>query len=90
MTARSAQLLGLALAIGAPLAVPLLLGCDTGVFAAGTTIGVSGLRGFRAIRLFQNPSGWTPHYTQSGVDRNFQPVCFGPAYIRPAEPIARM
>src|SRR3954465_6820872 len=38
----------------------------------------------RAIRLFQDSSGWTPHYTQSGVDRGFQPVCFGPAYIPPA------
>ena len=37
----------------------------------------------RAIRLFQDPSGWTPHYTQSGVDRGFQPVCFGPAYFAP-------
>jgi 1,2-dihydroxy-3-keto-5-methylthiopentene dioxygenase len=35
----------------------------------------------RAIRLFQNPSGWTPHYTDSGVDRGFQPLCFGPAYV---------
>jgi 1,2-dihydroxy-3-keto-5-methylthiopentene dioxygenase len=38
----------------------------------------------RAIRLFQDRSGWTPHYTQSGVDRGFQPVCFGPAYFPPA------
>jgi 1,2-dihydroxy-3-keto-5-methylthiopentene dioxygenase len=38
----------------------------------------------RAIRLFQDPSGWTPHYTQTGVDRGFQPICFGPAYIPPA------
>lgn len=38
----------------------------------------------RAIRLFQDSSGWTPHYTHSGVDRGFQPVCFGPAYLRPA------
>jgi 1,2-dihydroxy-3-keto-5-methylthiopentene dioxygenase len=44
-----------------------------------------GERRIRAIRLFQDPSGWTPHYTQSGVDREFQPVCFGPAYIRPAD-----
>jgi 1,2-dihydroxy-3-keto-5-methylthiopentene dioxygenase len=43
-----------------------------------------GERRIRAIRLFQDPSGWTPHYTQSGVDRDFQPVCFGPAYIHPA------
>ena len=38
-------------------------------------------RRIRAIRLFQNPAGWTPHYTQSGVDKNYQPVCLGPAYI---------
>ena len=37
----------------------------------------------RAIRLFQDPSGWTPHYTNSAVDRNFEPVCLGPAYIPP-------
>jgi 1,2-dihydroxy-3-keto-5-methylthiopentene dioxygenase len=40
-------------------------------------------RQIRAIRLFQNPSGWTPYYTESGVDRNFQPTCFGPSYIAP-------
>jgi 1,2-dihydroxy-3-keto-5-methylthiopentene dioxygenase len=38
-------------------------------------------RRIRAIRLFQDPSGWTPHYTGTGVDRQFQPVCFGPAYF---------
>jgi 1,2-dihydroxy-3-keto-5-methylthiopentene dioxygenase len=38
-------------------------------------------RRIRAIRLFQDPAGWTPHYTQSGVDRGFQPLCFGPAYF---------
>jgi 1,2-dihydroxy-3-keto-5-methylthiopentene dioxygenase len=38
-------------------------------------------RRIRAIRLFQDPSGWTPHYTNSGVDRGFQPLCFGPAYV---------
>ena len=36
----------------------------------------------RAIRLFQDPSGWTPQYTDSGIDRNFEPVCLGPAYVR--------
>lgn len=30
-------------------------------------------RRIRAIRLFQDVSGWTPHYTNSGVDRNYQP-----------------
>src|SRR5713101_9294432 len=38
-------------------------------------------RRIRAIRLFQDASGWTPHYTKSGVDANFQPVCFGASYI---------
>lgn len=41
-------------------------------------------RRIRAIRLFQDPGGWTPHYTQSGVDQGFQPVCFGPSYLPPA------
>lgn len=40
-------------------------------------------RRIRAIRLFQDMSGWTPHYTGSGVDRKFQPVCLGPTYIPP-------
>jgi 1,2-dihydroxy-3-keto-5-methylthiopentene dioxygenase len=40
-----------------------------------------GERRIRAIRLFQNASGWTPHYTESGIDRGFEPVCFGPAYL---------
>ena len=42
-----------------------------------------GDRRIRAIRLFQDPGGWTPHYTKSGVDQNFQPVCFGPVYLAP-------
>lgn len=35
----------------------------------------------RAIRLFQDSSGWTPHYTESGVDVGYQPLCFGVSYI---------
>jgi 1,2-dihydroxy-3-keto-5-methylthiopentene dioxygenase len=42
-----------------------------------------GDRRIRAIRLFQDKSGWTPHYTGSGVDRNYEPVCWGPRYIPP-------
>jgi 1,2-dihydroxy-3-keto-5-methylthiopentene dioxygenase len=38
-------------------------------------------RRIRAIRLFQDPSGWTPHYTESGIDTGFEPVCFGPVYL---------
>jgi 1,2-dihydroxy-3-keto-5-methylthiopentene dioxygenase len=38
-------------------------------------------RTIRAIRLFQDQSGWTPHYTETGVDGRFQPLCFGPQYL---------
>jgi 1,2-dihydroxy-3-keto-5-methylthiopentene dioxygenase len=40
-------------------------------------------RRIRAIRWFQQTTGWTPHYTDSGVDQHFQPLCFGPAYLGP-------
>ena len=40
-----------------------------------------GDRTIRAIRLFQDASGWTPHYTDSGVDRNYEPVCLGPSHL---------
>jgi 1,2-dihydroxy-3-keto-5-methylthiopentene dioxygenase len=33
-------------------------------------------RRIRAIRLFQDKSGWTPHYTGSGFDKRFLPLCF--------------
>jgi 1,2-dihydroxy-3-keto-5-methylthiopentene dioxygenase len=42
-----------------------------------------GDRRIRAIRLFQDITGWTPHYTNSGVDRGYEPVCLGPRYIPP-------
>src|SRR5271168_452778 len=38
-------------------------------------------RRIRAIRWFQDTTGWTPHYTGSGVDAEYQPLCFGPAYL---------
>jgi len=40
-------------------------------------------RKIRAIRLFQDSAGWTPYYTDSGVDRKYQPVCLGPSYLPP-------
>ena len=40
-----------------------------------------GDRDIRSIRLFQDKSGWTPHYTESGADKGYQPLCMGPAYI---------
>jgi 1,2-dihydroxy-3-keto-5-methylthiopentene dioxygenase len=46
-----------------------------------------GDRRIRAIRLFQDISGWTPHYTSSGLDRNYEPVCWGPRYIPPQAPV---
>lgn len=42
-----------------------------------------GDRTVRAIRLFQDMSGWTPHYTNSGVDAGFEPLCFGVSHIPP-------
>ena len=39
----------------------------------------------RCIRLFADPSGWAPHYTDSGVDRQHDPVCFGPSYLPPGQ-----
>ena len=41
-------------------------------------------RRIRAIRLFQDMSGWTPHYLDQGVHAGFEPLCFGPAWIPPA------
>jgi 1,2-dihydroxy-3-keto-5-methylthiopentene dioxygenase len=38
-------------------------------------------RRIRAIRLFQDPAGWTPRYTESGADKGFEPVCLGPAHL---------
>jgi len=35
-------------------------------------------RRIRAIRLFQDPAGWSPRYTGSGVDAGYEPVCLGP------------
>ena len=38
-------------------------------------------RRIRAIRLFQDIAGWTPYYTNSGMDQDFAPVCFGTSQI---------
>jgi 1,2-dihydroxy-3-keto-5-methylthiopentene dioxygenase len=43
-------------------------------------------RRIRAIRLFMDPAGWAPHYTETGVDQGFQPVCFGPSYLASRPP----
>lgn len=41
-------------------------------------------RAIRAIRLFVDPTGWTPEYVESGVHGKYPPVCWGPAYIPPS------
>ena len=38
-------------------------------------------REIRAIRLFQDPAGWAPNYSESGADANYQPVCLGASYF---------
>ena len=35
----------------------------------------------QCIRLFQDPAGWTPWYTESGLNEKFEPVCFGRAFV---------
>jgi 1,2-dihydroxy-3-keto-5-methylthiopentene dioxygenase len=40
-----------------------------------------GDRRIKCIRLFQDTAGWAPHYTDSGVDKEYMPVCMGPAFI---------
>ena len=35
----------------------------------------------RCIRLFEDVSGWTPHYMEDGVHTNYAPLCMGPSYL---------
>lgn len=42
-------------------------------------------RTIRCIRLFQDASGWSPHYIDgSKLHERYLPVCLGPAFIAPA------
>ena len=45
-------------------------------------------RQIRAIRWFQQTSGWTPEYTGSGVDQGYEPLCFGPTFLGQRTPAA--
>jgi 1,2-dihydroxy-3-keto-5-methylthiopentene dioxygenase len=38
-------------------------------------------RRIRAVRLFKDPAGWSPNYTESGVDGGYQPLCFEPSHL---------
>lgn len=40
-----------------------------------------GERTIRAIRLFQDMAGWTPHYVEGGAHARYEPICFGPAWV---------
>ena len=44
-------------------------------------------RTIRCIRLFENTSGWTPHYVDNPVHKDYTPVCMGPAYLSSASNI---
>ena len=35
----------------------------------------------KCIRLFQDPAGWAPHYTDSEKEKSFLEVCLGPSFI---------
>ncbi|MET0647174.1 MAG: cupin domain-containing protein [Pyrinomonadaceae bacterium] len=35
----------------------------------------------KAIRLFQQPAGWAPRYTESEIDLRYEPVCLGASYF---------
>ncbi len=37
----------------------------------------------RAIRLFQDMSGWTPHYRNTDLHTHYQPLCWGPHDLAP-------
>lgn len=49
-------------------------------------------RNIRAIRLFQNPAGWTPQYVDNPVSGKYLPICFGPAFVdsQGSAPAARL
>lgn len=36
----------------------------------------------RAIRLFLDKTGWTPHYVEQGAHAAYAPVCWGPHYLQ--------
>jgi 1,2-dihydroxy-3-keto-5-methylthiopentene dioxygenase len=45
-----------------------------------------GEREIKAIRFFQDAAGWKPYYTESALEKQYQPLCFGPAYgLRPEQ-----
>lgn len=43
-------------------------------------------RRIRCIRLFEDMSGWTPHYVDAPLHSRFQPLCFGQSYVAGSPP----
>lgn len=39
----------------------------------------------RCIRLFEDMTGWTPHYMESPVHEDYAPLCMGPSYLEGGE-----
>jgi 1,2-dihydroxy-3-keto-5-methylthiopentene dioxygenase len=35
----------------------------------------------RCIRLFEDVTGWAPHYMEDPVHENYAPLCMGPSYL---------
>ena len=35
----------------------------------------------RCIRLFEDVTGWTPHYMEQPIHENYSPLCMGPSYL---------
>ena len=42
-------------------------------------------RTIRCIRLFEDVSGWAPHYVEESVHEKYASVCWGPDYLPPAD-----
>lgn len=42
-------------------------------------------RTIRCIRLFQDQSGWAPHYVENSLHEKYAALCLGPAYMRTVE-----
>ena len=41
-----------------------------------------GDRTIRCIRLFEDVSGWTPHYKEEAEHEKYQPLCMGTGYFQ--------
>ena len=41
-----------------------------------------GDRTIRCIRLFEDMSGWAPHYNEENAHEGYAPLCMGPEYVQ--------